>query len=84
MKRKSVWLSFTACALTAASVPFPARASQRVETPANTQICRACPMRTGASLGISLASAWSESAKGASAYQPGATPQVSQTTKRKG
>jgi hypothetical protein len=28
MKRKSVWLSFTACALTAASVPTPAHAAQ--------------------------------------------------------
>lgn len=28
MKRKSVWLSFTACALTAASVSAPARAAQ--------------------------------------------------------
>jgi len=30
MKRKSVWLSFTACALTAASAPHAVRAAQPV------------------------------------------------------
>jgi len=61
MKRKSVWLSFTACALTAASVPLPARAAQQIETPRKTQVCRVCPLRTG----TLSPSTWSERTKGA-------------------
>lgn len=33
MKRKSAWLSFTACALTAASAPHSARAVQQTAAP---------------------------------------------------
>lgn len=87
MKRKSSWLSFTACALTAASVPTPARAVQRAESNWKPQVCRVCPMRTGGSGSIGKlidheipsvtdAQTPSGSAKGAPAFQPGATPQV--------
>ena len=47
MKRKSAWLSFTACELTAASVALPARAVLHDMTPAKTQVCQVCPLRTG-------------------------------------
>jgi len=82
MKRKSVWLSFTACALTAASMPLPARAVQRVGATVKTQVCQMCPIRTGIATPATFA--LSESAKGAAPYQPGVTPQVSQPKKRQG
>jgi hypothetical protein len=65
MKRKSAWLSFTACALTAASAPHAMRAAEQMEIPFKTQECRVCPLRTGAP----VVPMWSVSAKGAQKFQ---------------